>query len=282
MKMHDASNVILIGMPGAGKSTLGVVLAKILNKGFIDCDLVIQQHFAQTLQQLIDEQGAEGFIALEGRVLEGIEATNQVIATGGSAVYSPAAMRHLAQLGPVVYLRVTLESLMARLGDLHERGVVVRGEPRGVCDETASATTADVAHADAALASTATAGAAHADAAHADVAHAGAAHAGAALASTALASVAPTPTATATTTNATGHKVLEELYQERYHLYEYFADIIVDVDNLKISDAALKVVAALKSMHEQCSAASDVTSGAAGNDAAIDTASNVTGAAAGD
>lgn len=124
---RDAGNVVLIGMPGAGKSTLGVVLAKIANKQFLDADLVIQNATGKTLQTLIDELGSEGFIALENEILNGIEAENTVIATGGSAVYSDEAMTHLASIGTVVYLEISYESLVDRLGDLDERGVVMRG-----------------------------------------------------------------------------------------------------------------------------------------------------------
>lgn len=119
-------NIVLIGMPGAGKSTLGVVLAKIMNKQFIDADLVIQQQAGKTLQAIIDEEGAEGFIAIEGEVLSGIEADNSIIATGGSAIYSDGAMTHLASIGTVVYLEISCESLLERLSDLEERGVVLK------------------------------------------------------------------------------------------------------------------------------------------------------------
>ena len=124
----DRSNIVLIGMPGAGKSTLGVVLAKILNMSFIDADLVIQTQQGDTLQNLIDERGAAGFIAIENEALCGIEATNSVIATGGSAVYSEEAMRHFSAMGTIVYLRISFESLVNRLGDLAERGVVMMGD----------------------------------------------------------------------------------------------------------------------------------------------------------
>ena len=121
------NNIVLIGMPGAGKSTLGIVLAKILNKKFIDADLVIQGQCDKTLQKIIDALGPEAFIEIEGEVLSDMQAENTVIATGGSAVYSDAAMRHLAEIGQVVYLEISYESLVARLSDLHERGVVLKG-----------------------------------------------------------------------------------------------------------------------------------------------------------
>lgn len=122
----QSNNVVLIGMPGAGKSTLGVVLAKILSKGFIDCDLVIQQTYELALHQLIDKYGTQGFLEREEKVLCDIDAENCIISTGGGAVYSAVAMEHLAQLGPVVYLSISYDSLKTRLEDLHERGVVMK------------------------------------------------------------------------------------------------------------------------------------------------------------
>ena len=121
-------NVILIGMPAAGKSTVGVVLAKMLNLEFVDADLVIQQRFGETLQNLIDAQGAEAFIQMEGQVLQSLDEQNALISTGGSAVYSSTALEHLAQGGTVVYLQATLEELERRLEDFSERGVVMRQE----------------------------------------------------------------------------------------------------------------------------------------------------------
>ncbi|MBR2522246.1 MAG: shikimate kinase [Coriobacteriales bacterium] len=119
-------NIILIGMPGAGKSTLGVVLAKILGKNFLDADLLIQCKHGNTLQGLIDKLGAEGFIKIENEALREVEARNTVIATGGSAIYSDEAMDHLASIGTVIYLRCTLEEVKQRLEDFDERGIVVR------------------------------------------------------------------------------------------------------------------------------------------------------------
>ena len=164
----DASkdNIVLIGMPGAGKSTLGVVLAKIMNKDFLDADLVIQRQHGKTLQALIDEEGPDAFIGIENGVLCGIEASNTIIATGGSAIYSDEAMGHLAEIGTIVYLEISYESLRNRLGDLQERGVVLKG---GVSMS------------------------------------------------------------------------LRELYDERRPLYERYADVSVNVDNLSITDAARKV-----------------------------------------
>lgn len=168
--MAANDNIILIGMPGAGKSTLGIVLAKIMNYRFIDADLVIQQQCDKTLQKLIDACGPDGFIEVENEILRDLEAEHSVIATGGSAVYSDEAMKHLASIGRVVYLKISYEQLVGRLSDLQERGVVLKG---GI------------------------------------------------------------------------GMSLRELYDERKPLYEQFAEVTVDVDDLSITAAARKVADAL-------------------------------------
>lgn len=118
-------NIILIGMPGSGKSTLGVVLAKILNYGFVDSDLLIQSREGKKLYELIDDYGLEGFLKIEDQVNRHISGRQTVIATGGSAVYNPASMEYLKSTGIVVYLRVSCAALKKRLGDLDRRGVVI-------------------------------------------------------------------------------------------------------------------------------------------------------------
>lgn len=120
------NNITLIGMPGAGKSTLGVVLAKILGYEFMDSDLLIQKEEKRRLHQIIEEEGTEGFKAIENRVNASIETENTVIATGGSVVYCEEAMEHLREIGKVIYLRISLESLEKRLGNLKKRGVVLK------------------------------------------------------------------------------------------------------------------------------------------------------------
>lgn len=119
-------NVILIGMPGAGKSTVGVVLAKRLGYTFLDSDLVIQQKYGKLLHELIREHGVEGFWKIENDVNAGLTCDRTVIATGGSAIYGAEAMEHLRSIGTVVYLRLTLPQIEERLGDLTERGVTLR------------------------------------------------------------------------------------------------------------------------------------------------------------
>lgn len=119
-------NIILIGMPGSGKSTVGVVLAKKLGYQFIDSDLVIQEKCQKLLYQLIEERGEAGFVLLENEINASILADGAVIATGGSAVYGKEAMTHFKEIGTVVYLELAFEELKERLGDLHERGVVLK------------------------------------------------------------------------------------------------------------------------------------------------------------
>ena len=118
---QERNNIVLIGMPSAGKSTLGIVLAKILNYQFVDADLVIQNQCDKTLQKLIDACGPEGFIQVENQILSDLTAERSIIATGGSAVYSDEAMKHLAEIGRVVYLQISYEELVSRLHDLQER-----------------------------------------------------------------------------------------------------------------------------------------------------------------
>ena len=167
----ERSNIVLIGMPGAGKSTLGIVLAKILNYDFIDADLVIQNSCDKTLQKLIDACGPEGFIQVENQILSDLTAERSIIATGGSAVYSDEAMKHLSGIGRIVYLQISYDELKRRLHDLQERGVVLKG---GI------------------------------------------------------------------------GMSLRELYDERKPLYERYAEVTVNVDDLSITAAARKVADALR------------------------------------
>ena len=120
------SNIVLIGMPASGKSTVGVILAKVLGMDFIDSDIVIQQREGAKLNELIEKHGVDDFMKREERAILGINVTNTVIATGGSAVYSDAAMKHLAKNSTIVYLKVGLDDLKRRLSDIKGRGVVLR------------------------------------------------------------------------------------------------------------------------------------------------------------
>lgn len=119
-------NIILIGMPGAGKSTVGVVLAKTLGFDFRDSDLDIQRETGKTLCGIIAESGIDGFIKLENRIVSGISAEHTVIATGGSVVYGVEAMEHLRRNGICVYLRVSPEELERRLSNIKTRGIAMR------------------------------------------------------------------------------------------------------------------------------------------------------------
>ena len=168
---HQMQNIVLIGMPGAGKSTLGIVLAKILCMDFVDADLLIQQSCDKSLQRLIDTLGPDAFLEIENQVLSEMSFEHSVIATGGSAIYSEPAMNHLSEIGRVVYLKISFDELKCRLADFSERGVVMR--------------------------------------------------------------------------DGIGMS-LRDLYDERLPLYEKYADITVDVNDLSITAAARKVAAALK------------------------------------
>lgn len=119
-------NIVLIGMPGVGKSTAGVVLAKVLGYQFVDADLLIQEQEQRLLAEIIQEEGTDGFIEIENRVNAGIQADRSVIATGGSVVYGKEAMEHLKEIGIIVYLKLPYEVLKKRLSDIKGRGVVLR------------------------------------------------------------------------------------------------------------------------------------------------------------
>ncbi|MDK8463590.1 shikimate kinase [Marinobacter sp. SS13-12] len=118
-----ASNVVLIGMPGSGKSTVGVLLAKRLGLGFIDTDLLIQQEAGRTLQDIVDGDGYQALRRIEEQVLLRLEVQRQVISTGGSAVYSEAAMQHLKADAVVVFLDIPLGVVLERIGDYSARGI---------------------------------------------------------------------------------------------------------------------------------------------------------------
>lgn len=120
------NNITLIGMPGVGKSTIGVVLAKVLGYQFLDSDLLIQKQEKRRLSEIIEEEGYRGFQEVENRVNATIDVENTIIATGGSVVYCEEAMEHLKSIGTVVYLKLSLQALSKRLGNLKGRGVLLR------------------------------------------------------------------------------------------------------------------------------------------------------------
>lgn len=119
-------NVVLIGMPGCGKSTVGVLLAKAMGWDFVDTDLLIQVTYGDKLQNLIDRHGTERFLKLEEQAVCALEADSTVIATGGSVVYSASAMKHLRQNGIVVYLKQPYEEIQRRLKDFSRRGIALK------------------------------------------------------------------------------------------------------------------------------------------------------------
>ena len=119
-------NVVLIGMPGCGKSTVGVVLAKILGYRFLDSDLVIQETENRLLHDIIEQEGIEGFEKIENRINASIDVKRSVIATGGSVIYGKEAMEHLKKIGVVVYIKLPYEEIAHRLGNLEQRGVAIK------------------------------------------------------------------------------------------------------------------------------------------------------------
>lgn len=119
-------NIIFIGMPAVGKSTVGVVVAKRLGYRFVDTDILIQEKEGKLLKEIIAEKGIQGFLELEDRVNAGVEARNSVIAPGGSVVYCKNAMKHYKEIGTVVYLQISFDIINRRLKNAKNRGVVLR------------------------------------------------------------------------------------------------------------------------------------------------------------
>lgn len=119
-------NVILIGMPGAGKSTVGVLLAKSLLKDFVDTDLIIQKNKNESLCNIMQKTGVDGFIALEDEIISKCSFQNSVVATGGSAVYGENAMQNLKKDGVVVYLKVSCDQLIKRIHNIRTRGIAMK------------------------------------------------------------------------------------------------------------------------------------------------------------
>ena len=119
-------NIVLVGMPGAGKSTVGVLLAKAMRMPFIDTDLLIQQKENCYLQEIIDSRGLDEFMKIEERVVLGLDVQNHIIATGGSVIYSEAAIKHLKAAGVLVFLNTKMYQLERRLKNAHTRGIAMK------------------------------------------------------------------------------------------------------------------------------------------------------------
>ena len=118
-------NIILIGMPGSGKSTVGVLLAKMMGYGFVDTDLLIQHFEGKKLYEILRDKGNDYFSEIENKIISGVQARQTVIATGGSAVFGPEAMEHLSSIGTVVYLKVSLRELRRRVKNFSTRGIMM-------------------------------------------------------------------------------------------------------------------------------------------------------------
>lgn len=131
------NNYILIGMPAAGKSTVGVVIAKRLGYRFIDTDILIQEEEGRLLKEIIAEKGIDGFLEIEDRVNAGVKAERTVISPGGSVVYCENAMKHYKEIGKIVYLQVSFDTISKRITNAKNRGVVLKkGQTlKGLYDE---------------------------------------------------------------------------------------------------------------------------------------------------
>lgn len=119
-------NIILIGMPAVGKSTVGVVIAKRLGYKFIDTDILIQEHTGKLLRDIIEEQGTEGFLKIEDEINSKVDVKKTVVSPGGSVVYCENAMKHYKEIGKILYLKVSYETISKRLKNAKKRGVVLR------------------------------------------------------------------------------------------------------------------------------------------------------------
>jgi shikimate kinase len=124
--MNEKSNIVLIGMPASGKSTLGVQLAKWMSMGFMDTDLLVQARAGESMQAFQNVHGLEAYQTLECDTVKSVVCENCVIATGGSAVYCDGAMQHLKSMARIVFLDVPLEEIQRRIGDFSQRGVVIK------------------------------------------------------------------------------------------------------------------------------------------------------------
>ena len=119
-------NIVLIGMPGVGKSTVGVILAKMIGYHFVDTDILIQEQENRLLCDIIESDGVEGFLKIENKINSNINITDTVIATGGSVIYGKEAMEHLGEIGTIIYLKLPYNILDERLENIKGRGVVLK------------------------------------------------------------------------------------------------------------------------------------------------------------
>lgn len=119
-------NIVLIGMPGAGKSTIGVLLAKALNYNFIDADLVIQKQNNKKLYEIINEKGIDEFLKIENEIISNINVTETVIATGGSAIYGKEAMEHMKNNGIIIYIKLSCVEIINRISNIKTRGIAMK------------------------------------------------------------------------------------------------------------------------------------------------------------
>jgi shikimate kinase len=133
MKNMDSKNIVLIGMPAVGKSTVGQLLSQKIGFDFIDTDDLIQTGEKNTLAQIIQARGMDTFLEIESQYLMGLSCSRSVISTGGSVVYKPKAMAHLSKISRVVYLEIGLDHLKTRLSDLASRGVAI-GPGQGITE----------------------------------------------------------------------------------------------------------------------------------------------------
>lgn len=120
------NNIVLIGMPGAGKSTVGVLLAKAMNYDFLDTDLIIQNRNGKKLYEIINDRGIDYFLQLENDTLQSVETANCIIATGGSAVFGQEAMEHLKENGIIVYIKLSCEEIVRRVNNIKTRGIAMK------------------------------------------------------------------------------------------------------------------------------------------------------------
>jgi len=126
LRKKDKTNIVLIGMPGSGKSTIGVILAKLMGREFIDTDVLIQSSQNRLLQEIVDSEGHMALRKIEEAELLKLDCKNYIIATGGSAAYGAAAMRHLKSRGIIVFLNADLETVKSRIRNFNSRGLAKR------------------------------------------------------------------------------------------------------------------------------------------------------------